>query len=75
VSKPLQKGEIKKHSHEWLPDGKLKVWCESDIGDFQVTVDGNVSKEQLNEAIKAEYLKLGEQQKRVKDLGIGEIIK
>jgi len=66
---------LKKHSHEWLPDGKLKVWCESDIGDFQVTVNGDVTKEDLDKTIKAEYNKLKAQQDRVKELGIGEVVK
>lgn len=67
--------KIKKHSHEFLPDGKLKVWCESDIGDFTVTVDADVNKKQLDEAIKAEYQKIKEQQQKIKDLGIGEEVK
>jgi len=64
--------KLKKHSHEWLPDGKLKVWVKTeDIGTFTVTVDGNITKEQLNHIITKEYKELKERQKKVMELGIG----
>jgi len=71
----MNKPQIKKHSHEWLADGKLKVWCESDIGDFTVTVDGDTTKELLDTAITEEYNGIKKQQERTKELGIGELVK
>jgi len=79
--------KLKKQSHEFLPDGKLKVWVTVEetsaeerkekqrIGDFTVIVDDTVSREDLDKAIKEEYEKLEKRQERVKELGIGEEVK
>lgn len=79
--------KLKKQSHEFLPDGKLKVWVaveettaeerkeKQKIGDFIIIVDDTISREDLDKTIKAEYEKLKKQQERVKELGIGEEVK
>lgn len=80
--------KLKKHSHEFLEDGKLKVWVTVEesakeqkaadrykIGDFQVVVDANITKEDLDKTIKEEFEKRKEQLDRIKELGIGEEVK
>lgn len=66
--------KLKKHSHEFLPDGKLKVWVTGDI-EFTVTVPGDITKEDLDKTIKEEAKKVQAQKDRVKELGIGEEVK
>ena len=79
--------KLKKHSSELLDDGKLKVWVKvvpdseterkepRKVADFQVIVDGAVSKEDLDKAIKQEYENRKKQLERLKELGIGEEVK
>lgn len=65
--------KIKKHSSEFLADGKLKVWCHiigeikrrgktvkenQKLGQFTVIVDAKVTREELDAFIKAEYEKV-----------------
>ena len=76
--------KLKKHSSEFLPVGKLKVWVKvvpdtetekkepRKIADFTVTVDDTISQKDLDAAIKQEYENKKKQQERLKELGIGE---
>jgi len=79
--------KLKKHSHEFLPDGKLKVWvaveettdqerkAKRKIPDFTVTVPSTISREELDKTINEEYKKLQAQKEKIEELGIGEEVK
>jgi len=83
--------QLKKQSHEFLPEGKLKVWVEvvpttdaekkdvHKVADFTVTVEATIAKTVLDDTIKKEYENRKQQQEKelekAKELGIGEDVK